>query len=778
MKILQPKSALYGFIILLSLLLPAFSEGDNGTHVPDPASKLPAIGLKADPTVAPIIPWPMRGEVGKTRIIIPPTARLIASTPELLPLAEILAGQIMRLSGRTINCVSGKPSPGDILLRVTPNLSFDEDPYLKINPELTGFAHRINANTKGCLIEGMDYQSTALATSTFLQCLEGTGATLSYPPMLIEDKPASLYSGLMLDVARQWHPAEVLKDMIDLCQFYKVPYFHLHITDDQGYRLPSKAFPSLPSANGSYTEKELRDLVAYGDARGVTLVPELEMPGHSTPIQKIQPELFGAMDDASGEAKALGVINIANPEIYPALEKLIAETCDIFKSSPYFHIGADESNFSLFNSNPHAQKQLDALSAKEGIPKGQAFSYFLNRINGIVKKQGKTTICWEGFGSDQKVDKDILIFAWHGSSNLPQNLLQSGYRLMNTPWYPSVYASVRDNYEWNIWKLNLNEYNVSRQFDVTPQVVGGSMLLWERSPDEAFELVRRKTPARHERIHSPYAKVGYDHFAERLARTDILLERLVHPMSVEIEGLVNTEENLATGPVKVNVSTPVAGAKIRYAFNSKEVIATDPVSSGIINVGPELSKRGRTRFYDGPSTQLRLQVFDAQDRPMGGEKIVEIRNDVPRIEYTVKALPPGPLGFPEDASQLSVVKSGRLATFDGTHGITVGSDPLLFESRATVEILTPGLYKLVSRSRKGDASLTRIKLGTGDWLVPDKNGLTGTELEAGTYPVIVEQVTSDGVIVVSFTFSDPPMDPAPKSRNLGNHALNYWMKPL
>lgn len=91
------------------------------------------------------------------------------------------------------------------------------------------------------------------------------------------------------------------------------------------------------------------------------------MPGHSTPNLKIQPEVFGAMDDASGEAKALGVINIANPEIYPALEKLIAETCDIFKSSPYFHVGADETNFGLFDSNPHvhsSQVKPDALISK------------------------------------------------------------------------------------------------------------------------------------------------------------------------------------------------------------------------------------------------------------------------------------------------------------------------------------------------------------------------------------------------------------------------------
>lgn len=764
-------------LMILGFSLPVFAADDSEKEAPDPATELPAIALKADPAAAPIIPWPMRGEVGSARIVIPSSARLVASSPELEPLAEILAGQIMRLSGRDIPRATGTPKPGDICLRITPDLSFADDPYLKLNPELKNFEYRIKANTKGFLIEGENYQATALATATLLQCLQGSGATLSYPPMQIEDKPASVYSGVMLDVARQWHPPEVLKDIIDLCQFYKVPYFHLHLTDDQGYRLPSKVFPNLP-AEESYSEKELRDLVAYADARGVTIVPEMEMPGHSTPIQKVDPEIFGAMDEASGEAKALGVINIANPDVYPALEKLIAEACDIFKSSPYFHIGADETNFSVFNNNPQVQKQVVELSAKEGIEAGQMFSYFLNRINAMVKKQGKQTICWEGFGSGQKVDKDILVFAWHGSSNLPQNLLESGYRIMNTPWFPSVYASVRNNYEWNIWKLNLNEFAVSKQFDTTPQVVGGSMLLWERSPDDALELLRLKTPARHERIYSPYAQVGYDHFAKRLTQTDAIFEKLVHPMSVKLDGLNNIEENLASGPVKVTTATPIEGGKIRYAFNAKEVTASDPISDGTITIGPELSKRGRIRFYDGPSAQLRLQVFDAQDLPLGGEKIVEVRHDIPRIKYTVRALPPGPLDFPEDSAKLREVKSGSLATFDGTNGILAGSDPLFFESHATVEILAPGTYRLVSRSRKGDASKTRIKFGDGEWLVPDRGGIVSTELPVGIYPVVVQQVTSDGVIVVSFTFSDPPMDPTPNPRNFGNRALNYWMKPL
>jgi hexosaminidase len=764
----------------LLALVPMLHAAPPATAKADPAESLPAIALNADPLATPIVPWPMRGEVGGARIIVPPTARIVATTPQLVPLAEVLASQILRLSGRLLPHTTGEPAPGDIALRITPGLTFKDDPYLQRNPELKGLESRLFATPKGCLIEGVDYQATALATATLLQCLEGIGPALSYPPLNIEDKPGSTYRALMLDIAREWHPAESLRDLIDLCQFYKVPYFHLHITDDQGYRLPSKAFPGLPSTKGSYTEQELRDLVAYGDTRGVTLVPELEMPAHSTAIQKFDPALFGAMDDATGNPKALGVLNMANPDIYPALEKLIVETCDIFKSSPYFHIGGDEANFGQFNKNPYVQKQLAELEAKEGVKKDQVFGYFVNRINAIVKKQGKRTICWEGFGAKQNVDKDVIVYLWHGQSHSPQSLLGLGHRLVNTPWHPSVYGSVRKNYEWNMWNLNLNEHGASRQFDALPAIIGGGMLLWQRGPDEALQLLRTKTPARLERLYSPYARLDYDHFAKRLARTDATFTRLVHPLAVKLEGTSNTEENLASGSVKVAAITHIPGAKIRYVINAPEVTSKDAVYSAPIEVGTEHSKRGSGRLYDGPRSIVRLQVFDAKDQPLGGEKIIEIRHDVPRIDYSVRALPTAAEpSFPEDISKLTVLKAGRLASFDGSQRLETGNAPRLFEARATLEVRTPGSYQLSLRRTRTPMGHVRMRFGDGPWIqAEEKEQKITVELPVGSHPVVVQQIALDENIGISASLIQPPKDPSPKPRNFYNRAIHYWLTPL
>jgi hexosaminidase len=494
----------------------------------DPSIRNPPIAANVDPSIQGLIPWPMSGDVLKAKYPVSPTARVVASSPELVPLSKILAEQIRKVGGRELPVATGKPQAGDILLRISPGMKFRDDPYIKLNKDLVGFEQRITANDKGVLIEGTDYQSTALATSTFIQSLEGEGGLLKFPSMRIEDKPASTYMGLMLDVARQFHPMDTLKEVVILCQLYKIPYFHLHFTDDQLYTLPSKVYPKISTPGSSYSEAEIRDFVAFADAHGVTIVPEVELPGHSLALQRAAPELFGAKNETTGQYDILGVINIANEEIYPALDKLITEYCELFKSSPYFHMGADETNFGEFYKHPTVQKQIEEMEKKKIASKDQLFSHFINRMNEIIKRNGKKTICWEGFGGDQKVDKDVIIFAWHGSHYAPQNFLANGYNIVNVPWTPSIYNTQKENYEWNKWSLNLSERPFdSRQFGMDRQIIGGSMVYWEKSASEAIPNLRTKTPARQERLYTPFAGKTFEDFEKRYNHTDRVLTKLL-----------------------------------------------------------------------------------------------------------------------------------------------------------------------------------------------------------------------------------------------------------
>ena len=128
---------------------------------------------------------------------------------------------------------------GDPALKQAP-IGLRADPALvKLVPALGQLAQRITVSPKDILVEGENYQATAMASVTLLQALQTSGGQLRLPPMLIKDKPGSQYCGTMLDVARQWHPIEYLHEVVDLCRLYKVRFLHFHFTDDQGYRLPS-----------------------------------------------------------------------------------------------------------------------------------------------------------------------------------------------------------------------------------------------------------------------------------------------------------------------------------------------------------------------------------------------------------------------------------------------------------------------------------------------------------------------------------------------------------
>ena len=742
----------------------------------DPALKLPPIGLRADPSAVQLVPWPMRGTATQSVIPLATSTRIVATSPELTPLAILLASEIVRLTQRAIPVAQGAATARDIALRINPQLAFTEDPYLKLDPGLTALAQRVVVSAKGILVEGVNYQATAMASVTLLQALRQAGDQLGLPEMLVEDKPGSRYCGNMLDVARQWHPIEYLYEIVDLCRLYKVPYLHFHFTDDQGYRLPSEAFPKVPTPDGSYTNKEMRDFIAYADSRGVTVIPEIELPGHSGALQHAMPEVFGARNPATGKFDSLGVINIANEEIYPVLDKLIGEACEMFRSSPYFHMGADETNFGAFFANPAVKEQLAALAAK-GVPNNQVFAHFNNRINEIVKKHGKRTICWEGFGSNEPVAKDVIIMAWHGSSYPPQALLEAGYQIINVPWTPAISWSARQNYEWNKWLLNLNEQSQSRQFDINPQVIGGQMVFWEQGPTVAIPTMRDKVSARQERLYSPWACRSFEDYYARFAHTDAMLEKLLYPVAVKIDGLINTLENLycSEKPLTVTLTSPIKDARIYYTIGGKNPTPT----AGTLYAGPftiDSKQAGEVYIsgYYGPRAELRIRAFGPDDKALGGTKWIELRCETPRIAYKLYEAPAGnKFESMPDVSKLKPLATGMLARFESTTKLSRNlGGPLALTATGRFDARTAGEYRMICRGKD-----IRLMIDGKDVAI-GKDGLAPVTLTVGLHAITCEQFANDGNVGVVLTMDKAPPDPTDNARRFTNEYLHQWMPPL
>ena len=310
----------------------------------DPADTHPELHL---------IPWPKTLQSGAGHMQLSADSRIVAGEEQLQPLAEVLSGEIALLTGLKLKVATGPSRAGDIVLRIDKTIRAGEPILVLRNREpvrTTDGAHVI-AIDQQAVVTGFDYRATAEGSSTILQLLGRADGGFRLPKLTIKDWPHADYCGVMLDVARQDHPIDAIKKVVQLCRLYKARYLQLHLTDDQGWTFPSTKYPQLGSKNYGahggvaprvYKLKELKELVAYADARGVTIVPELEMPGHSGAATRALPEIFDAINPESRQPVGIGCMNMSNEALYPALDTIIGEMCDVFKSSPYFHIGSDE----------------------------------------------------------------------------------------------------------------------------------------------------------------------------------------------------------------------------------------------------------------------------------------------------------------------------------------------------------------------------------------------------------------------------------------------------
>ncbi len=454
---------------------------------------------------------------------------IVATAPSLVPLAYVLAEEIETKTGVRPG-VSSSPSRKGITLRLRAGGG----------PE----SYRIEV-TSGVTIIAPTLKGISWGSVSLLQAIEGRGR-ITVPRLHIADEPAHPYRGLMIDVARRSHSIDVLKQCVVLCHLYKLGYLQLHLSDDQSFTFPSQAFPLINTQNEhggpSYTLAELQGLVQFSDARGVTIIPEMDIPGHSATLVRTMPDLFKIKGTKPYEHHAS--INFVNPAVLRAVDMLIGEMCEVFHSSPYFHMGGDEADISLADQHPDFQAAFKEL----GLPdKSQQELYrrFLNQVNAMVKKRGKKLIVWEGFGpnpaSKFPIDKDILVMEFENAYYLPTDLLSDGYSLVNASWTPLYVVNrhvwpARKVYDWDISQFGRfsNLYPTTGWYKApnVEHIQGAQVCSWEGPEESEIENLRRLVPAMAERIWSSRA-APYDEFEARMKATDSLLEQLVHPVRID-----------------------------------------------------------------------------------------------------------------------------------------------------------------------------------------------------------------------------------------------------
>ena len=239
------------------------------------------------------------------------------------------------------------------------------------------------------------------------------------PGVSIRDQPRFCWRGLMIDVARHWQPIEVIKRNLDGMALVKLNVLHLHLTDDQGFRIESRTHPEL-QASGSdghyFTQEQIRDIIAYAQARGIRVVPEFDIPGHATSWVVSHPELASLPGPYAIE-RHWGVFNPVldptNEALYRLLDDFLGEMAGLFPDA-YVHIGGDENNGVQWNANPRIQAFIHehGLKDNDGL-----HAYFNRRVSAILARHGKKLIGWDEI-LHPDLPKDAVIHSWRGPESL------------------------------------------------------------------------------------------------------------------------------------------------------------------------------------------------------------------------------------------------------------------------------------------------------------------------------------------------------------------------
>jgi hexosaminidase len=309
---------------------------------------------------------------------------------------------------------------------------------------------------------------------TFLQLVEVTPDGFAAPAVTIHDQPRFPWRGLMIDSGRHFIPMNVLKRNLDGLEAVKMNVFHWHLSENQGFRVESKKFPKLHQLGSDrlyYTQDEVRDLIAYARDRGIRVVPEFDMPGHSTAWFVGYPELASGPGPYEIERR-WGVFDPAmdptNDKTYKFLDELIAEMAKLFPDH-YFHIGGDEVNGKQWDANPKIQefKKSHKLASNADLQ-----GYFSKRLQAIVTKHGKSVVGWDEVFIPG-VPKDIVIQSWRGQSALAQAASQ-GYRgILSNGYYIDL--------GWSAARHYTND-PLSASANLTPEqqklVLGGESTMW------------------------------------------------------------------------------------------------------------------------------------------------------------------------------------------------------------------------------------------------------------------------------------------------------------
>lgn len=306
-------------------------------------------------------------------------------------------------------------------------------------------AYSINVSSDGILVQAVAPEGIYRATRTLLKSV-GTEKTSSveFPSAEVSDWPRFGYRGLMLDVSRHFSDVEMVKRTIDMLALHQLNMFHWHLTDDQGWRIEIKSHPELTEVGawrddtvvgrylggmdyptdgkrhgGFYTQEQIREIVAYAKERYIEIIPEIDLPGHTSAVLAAYPQL-GCEDKEFKVANRWGVIQdvlcAGNPASLNLFKDIMNEVCELFPGK-YIHLGGDECVKERWKACPKCQKKIKELGLKDRnrySKEDYLQSWFMGEVASFVQSKGKRVIGWDEILEGVPMD-DSVIMSWRGT---------------------------------------------------------------------------------------------------------------------------------------------------------------------------------------------------------------------------------------------------------------------------------------------------------------------------------------------------------------------------
>lgn len=349
--------------------------------------------------------------------------------------------------------------------------------------------YKLTVTKDGITVEAADESGAVWALTTVTE-LTAEGEAL--PIVTIEDAPHYGHRGLSLDCSRHFFTADEVKKVIDQMTRVKLNVLHWHLVDDQGWRIECKTLPLLHETTGTYyTQEEIRSVIEYARVRGMEIIPEIDMPGHTRSMIAAYPHLscFGEKTELCQFGGFFEkILCPGKDETFEFIEKLLTEVCALFPDDR-FHIGGDEAPKTEWKKCPHCKARMEALGLTDYE---DLQGYFTKRVVAILKKHGKRAVCWNDVLESKDVDTGNIIQYWTAQHEAPvPAFIERGGKVIF-----SNMSALYFDYPHGINSLNkVYHYQpvvMGKSYADSPNMLGYEAALWSEqveTPEHLEELL-------------------------------------------------------------------------------------------------------------------------------------------------------------------------------------------------------------------------------------------------------------------------------------------------